>query len=334
MIVGNDEETHIGHHFKKAARELGLNVVFCDVKEATKGSVWLQRLKWRFFDRQPLYLNRFSRFVVDNCKKKQVQAILATGIAPLNYLALKEIGDLKIKRINYLTDDPFSPSQKANWFLQSLPFYDFLFTPRRANIDDLKTLKEKNIYYLPFGYEPEIHFPEAVSVVESDYSDVLFYGGADKERIPYIRALIKEGFKISLYGGYWNRYPDMRRFMKGLADAATLRRAVATSKVVLCLVRHSNRDGNSMRSFEVPAMKGCALMEDTEEHREIFGDDKSAVYYFKNQKEMVRKIRFLIENSEERRRLSENARNCIVGGAHTYKDRLLSMCNNMGIDRT
>jgi hypothetical protein len=42
-----------------------------------------------------------------------------------------------IKRFNFLTDDPFNRAHYAPWFLKALPDYDVVFSPRRANIQDL-----------------------------------------------------------------------------------------------------------------------------------------------------------------------------------------------------
>ena len=80
-----------------------------------------------------------------------------------------------------------------------------------------------------------------------------------------------------------------------------------------------------MRTFEIPAIGACMLTEDTEEHREIFGEDGKAVVYFKSVDQMLEKTKFLLNNESERRRLTREAHHLIVGGKHTYKDRLVTM---------
>ena len=52
------------------------------------------------------------------------------------------------------------------------------------------------------------------------------------------------------------------------------------AKVNLCLVRRAKRDGHVMRSFEIAAVGGCMLAQDTDEHREIFGPEGEAVRLF------------------------------------------------------
>ena len=39
--------------------------------------------------------------------------------------------------------------------------------------------------------------------------------------------LLRAGFRVALYGGYWNRYPETRCVARGLADPLTVRKAIA-----------------------------------------------------------------------------------------------------------
>ena len=80
-----------------------------------------------------------------------------------------------------------------------------------------------------------------------------------------------------------------------------------------------------MRSFEVPAMGGCLLIEDTEEHREIFGEDGEVVVYFRTLDEMLDRARWLTTHVDESARLAVAGYVLITTGAHTYENRLASM---------
>lgn len=77
-----------------------------------------------------------------------------------------------------------------------------------------------------------------------------------------------------------------------------------------------------MRTFEVPAVGACLLVEDTEEHREIFGADEEAAVFFSSKAEMVEKIRWLKERGDVRQRLAKSSHQLIAGGKNTYRDRL------------
>ena len=328
LVVGNPDPVHVGAHFKSSAEALGLQAVICDLTEAYDGTLWQNRVNWWLRGRHPTRLQEFSAKVLETCQEVRPTWLLATGIAPIEEATLKEIGRLKVRRLNYLTDDPWNPTHRAPWFLRAVTQYDFVFSPRRAMLSDLRAQGCLSACYLPFAYMPETHFAEAPATDSERAqlaSDIVFAGGADRDRVPYMQALLQAGFKVALYGGYWERYPQTSRAARGHADAATLRKAVSAAKVSLCLVRHANRDGNVMRSFELPAMRACMLTEDTVEHREIFGNDGEAVTFFRTREEMVEKLRWLLTHDDERRRLKEAAHRVITTGHHTYCDRLEAM---------
>lgn len=271
-----------------------------------------------------MQMSRFSKHVVDVCREFKPKWVLATGLAPIEFSVLREIGNLQIERLNYLTDDPWNPAHFAPWFMQTLACYDRVFSPRRANMESLSKHGCRVVSYLPFAYAPDVHFrgTDNFAGPHDHTSDVIFAGGADRDRVPVMTALIGAGFRVALYGGYWDRYKTTRDFHYGQVGAERLREVFRESKISLCLVRRANRDGHVMRSFEIPAMGGCMLTEDTEEHREMFGAEGETVLYFNSILEMLDKARWLLDHDKERARLAAAAHGRIINGRNTYQDRL------------
>lgn len=325
IIVGNPEPVHVGAHLGEAAKEIGLQIRLLDSTAAYAAPRLLAKLNW-LRGRIPTRLHQFSKDVVDACREFRPETILSTGIAPLSPECLRVIGSLGIRRLNFLTDDPWNRAHLAPWFFQALPHYDHLFSPREANLDDLRRVGVPSVSCLRFAYAPGVHYhePPGNEQEAARYcSDVVFAGGADADRLPLLEAIGRAGFRMALYGGYWDRNRATRPFAKGHADPPTLRKAVAAAKVALCLVRRANRDGHCMRSFELAAMGACILAEDTEEHRSIYGEQGAA--YFRNVDEMLSELRRLVENEDERSRLAANVRRLVATGANTYADRLKQM---------
>ncbi len=324
VLIGAQGGTNIGQSFLKAAKELNLKVDFFDVQKAFQAPRLINAVYRKFGGQRPLRLREFSKQVTEDCRKDPPRWLLSTGIAPLDDEALKTIGQIGVKRLNYLTDDPWNPHFRTAWFFEALKSYDHVFSVRRSNLDDLSRQGCRSVEYLPFGYDPNLFYPEEPPAGEKEKlsSDILFAGGADADRVPYITALIRGKFRLALYGGYWERYPETRPHGRGLADSRILRQALGQAKTALCLVRRANRDGHAMRTFEIPAVGACMLAEDTSEHRDIFGEDGRTVSYFKNQSEMVEKLRWLLDRDEERHRLGKAAQRIILDGRNTYKDRL------------
>ncbi len=327
LIVGNRGGTNVGGSFEQAAVALGIDVSVMESRAAMRAPAWRRWVSWRLQGRRPPRLEAFSREVAAQCAESRPTILLTTGFAPLTLDALDEIAKTGCRTLNYLTDDPWNRAQWAPWFLEALPRYTTVFTTRTANLEELRQLGCGNVQYMPFAYDPKLFFPEKAPHDEGRFfeSDIFFAGAADADRIPYIDALRKAGFKLALYGSYWNRYPSVIGFSRGQADAKTLRSAIGGCKVALCLVRRANRDGHSMRTFEVPAVGACLLVEETDEHKAIFGREDESVCYFRTAEEMVEKLRGLLTDPERRARLANAAHKRIVSGRNTYADRLLSM---------
>lgn len=273
LIIGNPEEYSVGHFLQLAAREEGLDVTFEDSRNAYTGT-WIRR-KWNWYLRGhlPAARDAFSNRLVEQIPRLRPDWILATGIAPLTSHVLETARAQGVTTLNYLTDDPWNRAHFPPWFFPTLPLYDVVHTTRRANIRQLESLGCRAIVYTPFAFSPAIHFPESPRDASTAPWDVFFAGGADPDRVPTISALAKAGFSIGLYGDLWERYRETRPFGRGFLLPPEMRQMVARSKVHLGLVRRANRDGQAMRTFELAAMGACLIVEDTEEHREIFGTE-------------------------------------------------------------
>jgi hypothetical protein len=332
LIVGNSGEEHLGSHLRHASAELGIQAEFADAGQATGGPV-VRRLNWRLRGHRPGHLGRFSADLVEMCSRIRPETILTTGIAPVSAEALEKIGSLRIRRVNLLTDDPFNPAHRAQWFLRALRHYDAVLSTRKANIGELREIGCRETGYLPFGYAPHLHFDPRISDVRRREleSDVVFAGGADADRIPYVAALDRAGLKVALYGGYWERYPETRGLGKGPKPPAFVREAVAAAKIALCLVRRANRDGTCMRTFELAAIGASMLVEKTGEHLDLFGPEGHSVVYFDSIPEMVEKAKALISDAAERARLKQAAHRLIVEGGHAYRDRLAAILNRAAL---
>jgi spore maturation protein CgeB len=323
-IVGFFDGTHIGGSLWRAATHLGIDTAKFDVSDAGRGNRILRAALWRFCDRRPPGMHPFSKSVVAGCKQLEPEILIATGAAPLTGSALRTLRAMGIVCVNYSTDDPWNPVLRTSWHLRVLPQYDIIFTTRRTNIGNFSDIGCGEVYYLPFGYDKWLFCRQARSL-GGPAPDVLFVGGADRDRVAFMTEFVRSGPRVALVGGYWERFPAMRPYALGQRLPETLCALTAAAKVNLCLVRRANRDGHVMRSFEIAAVGGCMLAEDTAEHRELFGPDGEAVVYFRTAREAAERARSLLADPAERSRLSAVVRARISTGAHTYSDRLVSI---------
>jgi hypothetical protein len=329
LIIGNPRPTHVGHHFLRAAMSLGWAVEILDVNAAYEAPVWLRRAFWHLLGHRPVHLEAFSDSVVATCGKFKPDLVLVTGIAPLSARALLLLKDRGFRVVNFLTDDPWNRQHHAPWFLKALKLYDHVFTPRHANEPDLARHGVVSFSYLPFAYSPEDHHPPE-AVTEEDRQRwsglVAFIGGADADRVAVVRELVKAGVPVGLWGGYWRDHADLAPFAHGHADAETCRKIIASAGANLCLVRKANRDGHSMRSYEMAAIGGCLVVEDTADHRALFEPDSKCVIYFRDCTDMVDKVRVTLKLTEtERQILREKVCQKVTCGGNSYAARLQIM---------
>jgi spore maturation protein CgeB len=89
--------------------------------------------------------------------------------------------------------------------------------------------------------------------------------------------------------------------------------------------RRANRDDHAMRTYELPAMAACMLVENTPHHRQLFGADGEAVVYFDTIDEAVGRARDLLADEALRTRCRRAVRALITDHPHTYADRLAAM---------
>ncbi len=322
LIVGDRGGTNVGACLERAALGMGLEVRLAEVRRAMEAPKWVRRFNWHLRGHRPTHLEAFSAEVVALCRDWRPDILLATGGVPLTATALADVRAGGAATFNYSTDDPWNPAHASKWFLRALPQYSAVFSARRANLEDFRAAGCASVSYLPFGYDPALHYVEAAASPEQMGSDVLFIGGADRDREPYCRILVDAGLQLALFGDYWTRYPGLRASFRGYADVQTLRTATNAARVCLILARRANRDGHTMRSFEAAAMGGCLLVEDTREHRDLFGD---TVTYFGSIQEMVQGAKHLLASPAERQRLAAASHRRVRGYHHTYADRLLAM---------
>lgn len=323
-IVGGFVGTHVAGSLATAASGLGFETMNFDTTDAAFGLRLIDALFWRLADRRPPLLDRFSSMVVDKCHEARPDVLIATGSAALTAPALRALRGLGVVCMNFSADDPWNGAMGSRWHRRALPNYDLVFTPRRSNLNDFAALGCRDVRYLPFGYDDALFAPPPAPA-NGPAIEVLFVGGADRERAAFMGAFMRAGPPVALVGGYWDRFPETRRCNLGHKAPEEVCALTAAAKVNLCLVRRANRDGHVMRTFEIAAIGGCMLVEDTVEHREIFGREGDCVNYFRDPDEAAARARGLLANPDQRARLARSVRERISAGHHTYRDRLTSM---------
>jgi spore maturation protein CgeB len=329
LLVANGDRSHVGAHLvDSASAETPLTLV--DLRAAWEGPRLLGRILYHFAGKRPTRLGSFSARVAALGEPAGVTHMITTGIAPVTARALEQLRARGVRTVNFLTDDPWNPANRAAHFWSSLTQYDVVFTPRTANFEDLRKHGCRDVRYLPFAYNPAEHFVEAAHNADerAKYTcDVAFIGGADAQRVELLAPLLASRLRCHLYGGYWNTFAATRPFTRGVVLDRDYRLAVSGARVNICMGRLANRDGHAMRSYELPAMGAALVVEDTSEHREIFGPDEAFVLYYQTAEKLAAQVARLCSNEALRARLASAAARRVATQANTYAARLRAMLN-------
>ena len=326
VIVGNGGDCHVGAHFMEAADLLGWTSELVDI-EQIPCSKWQLRIYWRLLGRRDPRARALGKRLLSTCDRVKPDWVVVTGRLPLDGPTIRRVKQRGIRIANFMTDDPWNPKYRCRWLLEALAEYDTVFSPRKANLEDFQQISPSLASYLPFAYSSSKHETRGSGDdIREDLGDVLFVGGADSDRVAYARAFRQSGMRVVLFGGHWDRYPDLIESWQGLADLNTIRDACSRCKITLVLPRHANRDGHAMRSYESAASRGCILAEDTDDHRAMYGIGIGGEMLFRGLADMVQKARQLV-NDDGARRSRRNAvfSRIVEEGRNTYCDRLKTM---------
>jgi spore maturation protein CgeB len=322
--------------FADALRESGHEHRFVDEAPFTRPleRSLAHKAAYRLLRRRPLTRWAFNRALLDQARRFRPQLVLAVKAPYIMPATLRRIKDeTGALLVNYATDDPFNPANATPDLVAGIPYYDLYACTKRAIMDDVRRAGCRRVAYVPFGYKPALHFPEQPATPEERArfeSDVALVGGADADRLPFVEALARvSGLSLALYGGYWTRYPHLRRYARGFARGRDYRLALGGAKIVLCLVRRANRDGHAMRSLEIPACGAFMLAERTDEHQALFREGKEAVF-FASPGELSEKVGYYLAQDAERSRIARNGYLRVTTGHHTYQDRVREIVERAG----
>jgi spore maturation protein CgeB len=324
-MVGMNSNVDIGAHLRAAAEARGMEVCFLSSDDAHASSRLVRALGHRVFGGYPLRGRRFHHTLLQSFDTFHPRYLLTTGKAPVFSETLAVARQMGIRSLNFSTDDPWNPKYAARWFFRALRDYDVVATPRGATMGDFCSINVRKVTHVLFGFSQEAHRCAADVHESLADGDIFFAGGCDADRVPFFEAVVAARLRPLLYGGYWDRQRSLRPFHRGFASLSDMAVLHARTPVSVCLVRRANRDTHVMRTFEAAAMGACLVMEDTSDHRQLFGPDGESVVYFTDPESLVAACRRVLADAGMRQRLRQAARRKILEGGHTYADRLDQM---------
>jgi hypothetical protein len=334
MIIGFITHPHdVGSALVFAAKSLNLHLAVANISdyESSLNHLW-GKVFYRIAQHRTLEWFDFQRKILDLIDKFEPQLVIVTGIIPLGQDIFHTIHNYRGKIVNYLTDNPWNPALTSQIFRNNLRLYDCVFSTKTAIIPQLIRAGVKKTEFLPFAFNPQLHYREIqyISVTNDSYPDICFIGAADRERYKFFEQLIpKLRGKLRLYGSGWEKSPRLRRYSSGFLYGDSYRKVIQGCKVNIGLLRRgANCDLHNMRSYEIPACGGLGIYEDTPEHRSIFKGYPD-YGFFTSVGDLADKCHWLLDHPEARQEMCQLSYELIVQGSNTYYYRLKTILDIM-----
>jgi hypothetical protein len=230
-----------------------------------------------------------------------------------------------------IEDNPFGPRDDPGWGIlrAALREYDVFMVPRKTNLPEYRAAGARDVFYLPFGYEPTLQFPPPEGWSDKDRPyDAVYIGFPHDRRAEFFLALWKKhGIAVNIWGDpRW-----MRKFPRNVlpADARDAlikggrvsfddyRKILWQAKFCFSFVTHSNQDEIGGRSLEIAGAGALLLAEDVPGHRAYFEPDREAIL-FRSVDDCAAQIRRYLPDEAARNRIAGAGLARAVSSGYSY----------------
>jgi spore maturation protein CgeB len=327
LLLGSDYGYSIERYYLKYLREFGIDVTLFGV-ENLYAQYAQKNLLTKIINKVGINQHFFAevnRQTIEFVKQHQPTHILVFKGMQLYPQTIQTLKNLGCFVANYNPDHPFifSGSGSGNQYVtDAVPYYDLHFCYSKLLMQTIEKNYGLPTVFLPFGYELSNEVYEKAQQ-QQEIVAPCFIGNPDKERIAFINSLLKEGVNLTIYGHNWERYFRSNSQLT-LAPACyqqdywlTLQRY----RVQINVLRKHNVDSHNMRTFEIGAIGGVQLANDTTEHREFFEENKE-IFLFTDIKDCVAKINGLLKTPEkEIKIIRQKAHQKSIKYDYSYRNR-------------
>jgi spore maturation protein CgeB len=250
-----------------------------------------------------LWLNKINdemKKIAGAFRPDLVLSIKGEAVKPETIEWFKE--ELGVKTALWYPDDPRFFHSLVRYIA---PNYDHVFTTSERTIEAYKEAGCKDVHFLPFACEPDVH--KKVNPTEEEKkkyeTDMIFVGTYTRRRARLIGALKKAGVKMKVYGPYWKYFHYETNIYDGIYGPEMVK-AFNVAKIVLNI--HIQDDlpyKVNMRTFEATGSGAFLLTDMAYWIKKMFGVGKELVVY-KNEDELVKAAKYYLKAEDERLKIA------------------------------
>lgn len=333
IISGSNKHYAIENIYCKYLNELGVDTQIFAGQTLLSNFIeqsFINRVRNRLGFVENVYA-QISKQLEEKIEQEKPDVVLVFKGMEILPNTIQRIKQKKIFLANYNPDHPFIFSGRGSGnsnVTKSFPHYDLHFCYSKPLMQQIEKEYKIATAFLPFGFELSQDDYD-ICQQEIEIPAACFLGNPDNERVAFIKKLVALKVPITIYGHHWDRYFKNSDYVT-LQEACyqldywkTLRKY----KLQLNILRKHNVDSHNMRTFEVPAIGGIQLADDTTEHRQFFEPEKE-IFLFKEVENCAEKIRHILSlGTNQLSLVRKNARLRSLVADYSYKNRVRSIVN-------
>lgn len=334
LMVGNFMFEMYERAFADAFRELGH-----DVDEFRQGRYFMTgcgliKLYKKFQEKYHIgpCVAQMNRDLVRKCQTKKYDMVFIYRGTMLKAETVRAIRQSGAVVMGYNNDDPFGKNYAAYFwkiYLKAVKEYDYVFAFRKKNIEEYRQIGCSKTELLRAYYIRKRNFRIENCDCDRYKTDVIFIGHyEDDGREECMHSLLEQGVDFKLYGDRWDKsryYKDfcivMGEPIHTIMEGKEYNLAVNSCRIAVVFLSRRNNDTYTRRCFEIPAAGKLMLCEYTDDMNSMFKADEEAVY-FSTKEEFITKIKYYLENEQERKRIAENGYERLMKDGHEVQDRV------------
>jgi spore maturation protein CgeB len=274
-----------------------------------------------------LFARNYNQAVAEHATNQAIDFVLVFKGMLLEGATLEGFRRRGIPVYCFYPDVSFLDHGRNIW--DCLPLYDCLFTTKSFHLDDSALRSRvREMRLVSHGFDPEVHRPiELTDRMKEHYGcDVSFVGCWSSKKETLLAGVVRgcPDLDVRVWGPGWGRSgPAVRQRWQGRgAYGDELAIIYCASKINLGLVSEAGGgtkvgDLVTARTWQVPASGAFMLHEDTLELSRYFQPGRE-VGVFTSALDLPAKLRFFLDNQEERMRVLEAGRRRCLDADYTY----------------
>ncbi|MBU1086342.1 MAG: glycosyltransferase [Candidatus Omnitrophica bacterium] len=316
----------ITEYCEKAIRQLGHECIAFDDRSFVLSGRFREKSAFlQAWDSQQLN-TRLLKLAV----KENPDLCIVAGGYTIDKKTIRCLKNQGIKIVLWTTDAP-NIYRKSNNFLILYNLavdYDYVFCGGTEAIELLSDLNLKNISWLPFACDPELHKPVEITKHELKMygNDIVFVGSFYENREKILEQIAD--FDLGIWGPGWEQLKYHSLLKKRIKYAGNIKpelwlKIYAAAKLVI--VAHYNDGKNicyqvSPKVYEALACK-CAVLVDNQKDVFLNFENNKHLSVYENGDGLRAQIKYLLDNPGKAKSTAEAGYEQVIE-KHTYTQRI------------